>query len=287
MTLASLSQVPKAADSAPDHRKHDPGLSEALRLVSRIGVLTARAGAAAFRVRECMRRTALAFGAAEAEVVVTPEAICASVADDFGSETLVTRIVPGGVNMNALCRIEMLTREIAAEPHRYSTTRVIRALDAIELAPPLYPPWVTVLSLGAACAAFCGVIHGSPWQMAAAFVGACSGQTLRLYAHARQAPTVAVVTLSAFASCCFSELALLVEGRLAASLGVADLGPDLARLASVLYLIPGVGLVTSWIDIIHFDLSAGLARAAHASLILGCIAAGLLMFLQLNAWLAP
>jgi uncharacterized membrane protein YjjP (DUF1212 family) len=47
-----------------------------------------------------------------------------------------------------------------------------------------------------------------------------------------------------------------------------------------LYLIPGVPLVTSLLDIIHFDLVAGLARAAYASLVIVCMGVGMLAFLS-------
>jgi uncharacterized membrane protein YjjP (DUF1212 family) len=57
--------------------------------------------------------------------------------------------------------------------------------------------------------------------------------------------------------------------------------PNLAPIASVLQLVPGVPLVTAVIDLATGDVLSGVARGAYAALMAAGIALGMLLFL---AW---
>ena len=83
-----------------------------------------------------------------------------------------------------------------------------------------------------------------------------------------------------------APLAPVSTERLIFSLAIpaGALAPGKAILASVLYLIPGVPLVSSLLDILNLDIQAGIARTALATLTLICIAVGVLTFLSLTGF---
>ena len=52
--------------------------------------------------------------------------------------------------------------------------------------------------------------------------------------------------------------------------------PDVAIAASALYLVPGVPLINSVIDVVEGHVLTGFARLVDAALLIGCLAIGLL-----------
>lgn len=224
-----------------------------------------------------MQRTALAFGAKRSEFVVNADSITASIFEGSEFRTQVVRLPPLGVDMNLLCRIEMLTRALPDTPGKELVASVHRQLDALQSAPRLYPRWLTVPSLGAACAAFCAAGHGTTPQVACAFVGGALGHCVRLALLGRRFPVVNIVVSCAFASCCATELMAWLLGYVTTAGALAPRA-GMATLASVLYLVPGFPLVTSLIDLLHLDLSAALSRAAYAAVLVGSIAVGMFGF---------
>jgi len=279
---------PPPPDDAEGAALSEAELAQVLDVTLRLGQILATAGAASFRVRDAMRRTARSLGVQHAQFACEVDALHATLACGAHRQTAALRLDALGVDMNRICRIITLTRELTAHPLSRRPEELDRELDAIEATASPYPAWITPWLLGASCGAFCGVIGGSLWQIAAAFAGALVGHLLRLRHVRRHRPVVTVVVSCAFTSALVSwavarGLGLAVD-ELAIPYALDALGPGKAVLASVLYLIPGVPLVQSLIDILHFDLTAGLGRAAHASLVLVCIAVGVLTFLSLTGF---
>jgi uncharacterized membrane protein YjjP (DUF1212 family) len=299
-----MATQPPASGSMPNHalpgasRTTPDGVSAAtlthaelvavLDVTLRLGQLIATAGAAAFRVRETMRRTAGSFGVERAELSFHLDTLHATLVAGEHRVTEMLRLEHVGVDMNRIVRIALLSRELELNPGRRTPAELGHELDAIASAPSPYPDWITPWLLGAACGAFCGGIGGSAWQIVAAFLGTFAGQLLRL----RQLRTHPQVT-TLVVSCSFASA--LVSWGVARGLGAATtalalgvstsaLGPGKAVLASVLYLIPGVPLVNGLIDLLQFDLAAGLTRCAYATLIVVCIAVGMLTFLALTGF---
>jgi uncharacterized membrane protein YjjP (DUF1212 family) len=136
-----------------------------------------------------------------------------------------------------------------------------------------------VLSLGVACAAFCAAGGGDSIQLLAVFVGAALGHAVRLRLLARGWSLAAIVVSCAFLSSASSAITVAALHPEFALRGT-ELG-SLAIVSSVLYLIPGVPLVTSLIDLVHLETSASVTRAAFASLVTGAIVTGVFVFLAL------
>jgi uncharacterized membrane protein YjjP (DUF1212 family) len=276
--------------AAPARREPRSGdeLAAVIDATLHLGKVIATAGAAGFRVREAMRRAARSFGVTRIEIVFGLDALHATAFAGPLRQTEVVRLPSLGVDMNRICRIDQLSRELASSPGARTPAELHRQLDAIEAEPSPYPVALTPWVLGAACGAFCGAIGGGAGQIVAAFAGAAAGHLLRLYHLRTHPPMATVVVTCAFTSALVSWASArgLAAAAAALDLGVAaaGLGPGKAVLASVLYLIPGVPLVQSLIDVLHFDLGAGLARAAHATAVVVCIAIGVLTFLSLTGF---
>lgn len=258
-------------------------------MVFRLGRLLAESGAAAFRVRNTMKRAANALGVCDLDVVVTADAIFATVVAENQLQTRVQRVPHLGVDMNRVSRLEMLSRELTLHPQgsfREGLNWMDREIDELLAHPREYPLWITGPLLGGSCAAFCAAMAGSPQLMGATFLGTYVGHLLRLRHISKKRTMAAVVVSCSFVSALVSWSAAQSLAHLAAASSwgwsQAETAPGKAVIASVLYLIPGVPLVNSLIDLLHSDLSAGLGRGAFASLVLVCIAAGVLAFLSLT-----
>jgi uncharacterized membrane protein YjjP (DUF1212 family) len=260
-------------------------LGEVIQLLLRVGTLLACSGAAAFRVREAMQRTAVSLGVKRSEFVVNIDAITASIFHRGEFRTQVARLPPVGVDMSLLCRLELLTRALLSEAGSHTPSQVHEKLDGLQKSPRLYPRWVTVPCLGAACAAFCAAGHGTWSQMLCAFVGASLGHTVRLQLLARRIPLVSIVIVCAFVSCATAELAAWPLSSFVPAAELSHAKSGIGILASVLYLIPGVPLVTSLIDLVHLDLNAGLSRAVYAAVLVASIAVGMFCYFAVSGFL--
>jgi len=284
---SSLGDTAQGADPSRDALS-TVELVKLLRLTLRLGCLMATAGGVAFRVREAMHRTALGFGASRIQVIYDVDSIHASIFSGNLVETQVARVPSLAVDMNRISKVEALSRELVERPQSRDIDEVERALDQIERAPSPYPTWITPPLLGASCGAFCGVIGGSTWQMGAAFAGALLGHLLRLMHIKIRSPIATTVASCAFLSALGSWGTAHALGWVARIFSLAipagALAPGKAILASVLYLIPGVPLVSSLLDILNLDIQAGIARTALATLTLICIAVGVLTFLSLTGF---
>lgn len=126
--------------------------------------------------------------------------------------------------------------------------------------------WLVLILVACANAAFCGLFKGDFYAIGLVFAGTLVGFYLRQEMIRKHVNHLVVFTSSAF-------IASLIAG-----LGyVLHLGntPEIAMAASVLYLIPGVPLINSILDIIEGHILTGIARLVNASSLIVCIAIGL------------
>jgi uncharacterized membrane protein YjjP (DUF1212 family) len=268
-------------------------LAAVLDVVFRAGRLLAGAGAAAFRVRGVMHRVAEAFDVRGLDLVVTTDSLAATLRSGAQFRTRVLRLGSVGVDMNRICRLELLSRRLEPVPRERLAEGLAElggALDELEAAPRQYPLWVTGPLLGLACAAFCLAMKGTPGQAVATLLGTTAGHLLRLWHHRGGAhpPVPTVVVSSAFVAALGSLVAARGAALVAPALGLTlpdgYFAPGKAVVASVLFLVPGVPLVNALLDLLHFDLTAGLGRGAFAAVVLVCIAVGVLAFLSLTGF---
>jgi uncharacterized membrane protein YjjP (DUF1212 family) len=126
--------------------------------------------------------------------------------------------------------------------------------------------WLVLLLVSFANAAFCGLFKGDIYAMSLVFFATMVGFFVRQEMMNRHISHLVVFTTSAF-----------VASLLAGMGYVFHLGntPEIALAASVLYLIPGVPLINSILDIIEGHILTGIARLVNASSLIVCIAIGL------------
>lgn len=261
-------------------------LADIMQVVMRVGVLMLRSGTVSFRVEQAMNRTALALGAERLDAYVTLTGIIASIHVGDRHYTQIARIKQVGVDMNCLSAVEALANQMPAsgDSRAHPDTldnvlpHLLAKLDKIETAPPVYPLPLMIGAVAIACGAF-SMLNGGGWfEWIAATLGAGVGQTLRVYLQRSRLNPVATTVICA-------AIAILVCHYTMEGLAVFKVSSQTVQagfLASVLFLVPGMPLVTAALDLVRSDLHSGIARATYALVIMFSVAIGILLVLPIT-----
>jgi len=126
--------------------------------------------------------------------------------------------------------------------------------------------WLVLILVACANAAFCGLFKGDLYAVGLVFMGTLAGFYLRQEMIKKGINHLVVFTTSAFVA------SMLAGMGYALHLGNT---PEIALATSVLYLVPGVPLINSILDIIQGHILTGIARLVNASSLIVCIAIGL------------
>lgn len=228
-----------------------------------LGKMLLGAGASAYRVKSTMDRVAHRIGIAGHQSMVTMNEI---VATAYGAGTFRTEVVEnrgGGVNNDLIDRVN---RYVATLEEGALAEDVEASLKEISSRRPIYGPWVSSLASGAACAGFSFLNSGGLLQVIVVFIAAFFGQRLRAFLLSRKYNHFGVWMLcAAFAAIAYMGIIEIYEA-------VFHVDP-LHRggvVAAILFLVPGVPLVTSVIELVREDFSAAVPRFAYAfALIVG------------------
>ncbi|GAB4382656.1 MAG: hypothetical protein Kow00121_43210 [Elainellaceae cyanobacterium] len=246
-----------------------------MQIVMRIGVLMLRSGTVSFRVEQAMMRAALALGAERLDAYITLTGITASIHRKQQHYTQIARVKTVGVDMNRLSAVEFLALHI---PPSIDADALTAKLDKIEATPPVYSLPVKIIALAIACGAFAVLNTGGHIEFCAAAIGAGIGQMLRLRLQQRRLNLIAVTVMcSAIATI---GCHLTVRGF--ALLGWTTPNAQAGFLAAVLFLVPGMPLVTAALDLVRFDLISGMMRISYALLLMVSVALGILLALPLT-----
>lgn len=234
------------------------------------GQIMLQHGAESARVEETAHRLGTALGCDWLDILVSPNiiAITATSGNDF--RTKLRRVVRLNVDFTRVSAINRLARRVEAGELDRPTVR--SELERISTMPGHYPPWLVVLVVGLACAAF-SRLFGGDWPVFFITWGAASvAMAVRLYLTYQNYNPILVTGITAF-----------VGGLLASSASWLNLSPhpQIALTATVLLLVPGVPLVTGLEDLLEGYYIVGLSRALHGTLILLALALGLLLAMRL------
>lgn len=126
--------------------------------------------------------------------------------------------------------------------------------------------WLVLVLVGLANAAFCGLFKGDITAMGLVFFATIVGFYVRQEMMKHQINNLIVFTTSAFIASLLAGMGYILH------LGNT---PEIALAASVLYLIPGVPLINSLLDLIQGHILTGISRLVNASSLIVCIAVGL------------
>jgi len=251
-----------------------PNLAEIMQVVMRIGVLMLRSGTVSFRVEQAMNRAAVALSAERLDAYVTLAGIMASIHSGDRHYTQIARIKNIGVDMNRLSAVERLSQTISPMA---SPATIAQRLDKIESTPPLYSTPINVGVIALACGAFAALNGGGPAEFIAAAIGAGCGQTVKRYLQQKRLNLIALTVICAALAtllCHLTFQGLAMAGWTAATV-------QAGFLAAVIFLVPGMPLVTAALDLVRFDLVSGITRTVHALLIMFSVAIGVLLILPM------
>lgn len=255
-------------------------LAEVLRVTMRFGILLLRSGSASFRVDQAMSRIALVLGVERIENFVTPTGIITSVYSGHEHRTQITHSTTLSVDMNRITELEILSRNLTPD---VSIESVNAAIEKVEKKPPLYSPLMVVIGTALACGALALILGGGALDFIAATFGAAAAQYTRHTLVKAKIRAIPITVVASFVATLVSwvllrTLASTLQPSLEA-IGMMASNGKAGLVASVLVLIPGVPLITAFLDLIRFDLIAGLARGTYAFILIVCIALGMLAVL--------
>ncbi|MBQ7824500.1 MAG: threonine/serine exporter family protein [Bacteroidaceae bacterium] len=126
--------------------------------------------------------------------------------------------------------------------------------------------WWVLFLVCCANAAFCRLFMGDVWAMCIVFVATLVGFFVRQEMMRRHINHHFVFVASSFIASLIGSSAIYIS---------ACTTPQIALATSVLYLIPGVPLINSIIDIIEGHVLVGFTRFVNACMLIICIAVGL------------
>ena len=204
-------------------------------VVARAGGMMLGAGTSSLRIRQLMRRAATALGLGNIASSITFTSLAMTVERRGVFRTKVVEVPKPGVDAHRIAMLQKLSNEM---PGKITATELDRQLDRIENA-----------VLPASAVAYLMFRRLSRWQL----------------------NHLAVVLVSAFTA---SALYLLGTGALDHLLGEASPRMAAGFICASIFLIPGFPLVTAGLELTRLDLTAGLPRAAYASMILLAITIG-------------
>lgn len=240
-------------------------------MILQYGVALMGAGAHTSRVVRNMSRIAEAFGYRVAITIFQHTIImCATDKEDSSvRQTLVTKINHQPINFKTISLLSSLSWEVGDDhltvhefKHRYKEIVSKQRLSR----------WVVLLFVAFANASFCRLFQGDFQSMLIVFFATLGGFVLRQELNARKVNPIISVTSCAFVSS--------LIGATGVYFGWGGT-PSVALAASVLFLIPGVPLINSVIDILEGYTLMGISRLMGSFIIIICITLGMALTLYL------
>ncbi|ADQ79499.1 protein of unknown function DUF1212 [Paludibacter propionicigenes WB4] len=245
--------------------------TEVAEFILDAGVFLMASGAHSGRVWRNCRRIAEHWGY-RMNFNPTFTGILVSVWNDKDRENAVTRYKtapPNSVHLETLTEISHLSWKIADGEIEYADAS--RELEAIKHKAH-YPFWLIALAVGISCGCLCTLAGGSPVDAALAFCGASVGSVARYFILKKQFNQFLSIIIA-------SAITTLIAG--ADTIFGLGRAPEMTLATSVLYLIPGVPLINSVIDLLEGYFSASIARSLFAASIISCIAVGMTLSIML------
>ena len=219
-----------------------------MNIVIRAGCMVLENGGETYRTEETIVHIAKSLGAKTASAFVTPTVVMFSYTDENDHyHSGMKRINKKVVNLQAVSRVNDLSRRLEKRSRLSSPSQVANLLDRIEKA-PVYPSWLIVCgaALSSACFAF---LFGGMWKEAvAAFV---IGTMLRF-----SLILLSKLSLSDFITSLFSGAFASI---LAALVFKMHLIPSsfTTMLAVLMQVVPGLAIVTGIRDLMSGHLVSG------------------------------
>lgn len=188
--------------------------------------------------------------------------------DDYSiRRTYVRRIPSSALNFRTISDLSSLSWD--TYDHRLELPEIQMRYSRIITRPPL-SRWLVLILVAFANASFCRLFGGDAMAMGLVWVATLVGFFVRQELMKRHVNHMVVFVVCSFIASLVAGLGFRYQwGRT----------EDIALATSVLYLIPGVPLINSIIDILEGHVLVGWSRAINAFILIICIALGLSMTL--------
>jgi uncharacterized membrane protein YjjP (DUF1212 family) len=207
-------------------------------------------GASVQRISDSVRYCAHALGDDDVHAFVGYEAI--EVGRGEGDRTQIRMHAfrePVRVNATVLQGVSRMLASIGISGATLET--VSGKLQEIKNQPPVFPAWLTVIAVGAACAAFAWLNNADFVSLWVVLIAASIGFAAKFYISPRAGNLYLTVLLSALVAST-SALLLLPFSRTATA--------EIALISSLLFLVPGTILINGGLDIVRDHTGCGIAR---------------------------
>jgi len=242
-----------------------PGVGELADFILDAGIFLMASGAHSGRVwRNCKRMTER--WGYQMNINPTFTGMMVSIWDADNSDNTVTRYKtsPGSVvHLGILTLISHLSWEVADGKATFDKAR--SELEAIKQNLH-YPFWLVALVCGFSCGCLCTLAGGDMTDALIAFSGAAAGYFTRYFFVKKHFNQFLSFIIASFVTSLIAGLDTVFGlGRM----------PEMTLATSVLYLIPGVPLINSVIDLLEGYFHASIARSLFAASVLLCIAVGM------------
>jgi len=234
-------------------------------MLLRVGTLLLGAGASTHRTRNTVSRISGVYGFTT-ELMITNRAITLSICDKDNEHIFNTlkRISGHGVNFKVVSGLSRMSWRVVNE--NWTLMQIDKELDRLASLP--HYPRLIILSLVAfAGASFCRLFEGNLIEMLITFLATFIGLFIRQEATKRELNPLLCVFLASFSSAMIVGLFWVLK---------ITTSMEHAFAACVLFLIPGVPLITSFSDLIDGNIVNGVVRGINGLMIAFAIALGLL-----------
>ncbi len=261
-----------ASGGGPDSAR---GPAASVAFLVELGRALHEYGTSAPRLEGAMQMVAARLGI-ETRIYSTPTAILLGFGPAHEGRTALIRVEPGDLDLEKMALLYEVA--VGAADGTITPREGSRRIAAIVARKPRWPSWLTVTCHGTSAAAAAIFFSGTPREVAmAAAIGLLVGlvgllpsrwpRTSGVVAHLSAAIASAVATIAA------------------ARFGPAS--PFLVALASIIVLLPGLGLTTAMNELATRNLASGSARLAGAGAQLLGIGFGIALGAQVVSKLAP
>ena len=207
-------------------------------------------GASVQRISDSVRYCAHALGDDDVHAFVGYEAI--EVGRGDGNRTQIRMHAfrePVRVNATVLQGVSRMLASMGLSGATLET--VSGKLQEIKNQPPVFPVLVTVIAVGAACAAFAWLNNADFVSLWVVLIAASIGFAVKFYIFPRAGNLYLTVLLSALVASA-SALLLLPFSHTATA--------EIALISSLLFLVPGIILINGGLDIVRDHTGCGIAR---------------------------
>ena len=231
------------------------------RVITKAGVILVESGAETYRVEDTMYRLCKAYGATTIDAYATPTLLIISFTINNELYHNIKRVHLKNTNLSKIEEVNKLSRKISNQP--IPLAELEHELSSINIQ-PVYKP-LTIVAASGICTFGFGFFHGGRINEAicASLIGiviACVQNILNKYESS-----------SFLKSFCLSFI-LTMLASICGIYGFCD--RDVAIIASIMVLVPGVAITNAVRDSVSGDLVSGMARTMEAIIVAVAIAIG-------------